>query len=56
MNMEAHMPAANVLTVLTPIKVQGTGTPCDQIHFPRQVTREMSVEAMNTSRDESPDQ
>ena len=61
--MSAHLPADNYLTISAPISVQGTGTPADQIYYPRLITREMSidegysmtVEAQNTSGDETPD-
>ena len=64
MNMTAHLPADNLLSISTPIQVEGTGTSFDQLYFPRQVTREMDsgggyrmkVEAQNTSPSESPDQ
>jgi hypothetical protein len=63
MKMTAHLPADDLLTVQTPVMVQGTGTAFDQLYFPRLITREMSptdgyrmtVEAQNTSASESPD-
>jgi hypothetical protein len=62
MNMTAHLPADKLLTVQTPIQVEGTGTQFDQVYFAKQITRDldsggyrMTVEAQNTSPDESPD-
>jgi hypothetical protein len=65
MKMTASMPADDILSISTPVQVQGTGTAFDQLYFPRLVTREMgaqdegyrmTVEAQNTSPSESPDQ
>jgi hypothetical protein len=64
MNMAASLPGDNLLTVSTPVQVEGTGTEWDQLYFPRQVTRDldnaggyrMKVDAQNTSPTESPDQ
>jgi len=42
MKMSARLPADGVLSISTPIQVQGTGTVCDQIYFPREITREFS--------------
>jgi hypothetical protein len=63
MKLRARLPADNVLSILTPIKVSGTGTAWDQVYFPRQITREMNldegyemmVEAQNVSTDVSPE-
>jgi len=63
MNMSANLPADNLLTVSTPVQVEGTGTSWDQLYFPRKVTRDidneggyrMTVDAQNTSPTESPD-
>jgi len=64
MKFTAYLPADNVLSVSTPVVVQGTGTAWDQLYFPRLITREMdneegyrmTVEAQNTSASENPNQ
>lgn len=65
MKMTAYLPADDLLTISTPVQVQGTGTAFDQLYFPRLITREMgaldegyrmTVEAQNTSPSENPDQ
>lgn len=62
MNMKATLPADKLLTIQTPIQVEGTGTQFDQVYFPKQITRDldgsgyrMTVEAQNTSPSEAPD-
>ena len=63
MKMTAYLPADDLLTISTPVMVQGTGTAWDQLYFPRLITRELStdagyrmtVQAQNTSASESPD-
>lgn len=44
MKLRATLPADGVLSINMPIRVQGTGTPCDQIYFPRQIRRTLSME------------
>jgi phage protein D len=44
MKMTAKLPADNVLSTRSVLKVQGTGTDFDQTYFPRSVERTMSVE------------
>lgn len=64
MKFTAYLPADNILSVSTPVTVQGTGTAWDQLYFPRLITREMdneegyrmTVEAQNTSASENPNQ
>jgi hypothetical protein len=63
MKLTARLPGDNRLSILTPIKVTGTGTAWDQTYFPRSITREMSidagyemtVEAQNVNPDSSPE-
>jgi hypothetical protein len=62
MKLRARLPADDLLTVATPIRVTGTGTAWDQLYYPREITREMAidegysmtVEAQNHSDDQVP--
>jgi phage protein D len=57
MKLEGSMPADLILSVTTPMSLEGTGTSFDQVYFPRLVSRRMSeyegfvmnFEAQNTT-------
>jgi Phage tail baseplate hub (GPD) len=44
MRMQARLPADNLLSAKSVIRVQGTGTAFDQIYYPMSVTRTMSAD------------
>lgn len=44
MKLRARLPGDNLLTTKNVIRVEGTGTPVDQIYFPMAITRMMSMD------------
>jgi len=44
MNLEADIPADNVLTSLTPVRLLGSGTDFDQTYYPASIQRRYSLE------------
>lgn len=63
MKMTARLPGDNLLSITTPIRVDGTGTSFDQTYFARSITRQMNaddgyvmeVAAQNVNQDISPE-